>query len=179
MDAARFDALARTLGDGASRRMVLGGVLTTLGLGTLPAGETAKAKNRKQKLKRNQFGCVNVGGKCRGKDNNCCSGICNGKKPKKGERDKSKCAGHDAGACQAGQDTCAGTFFPCPNSNSQFARCVITTGNAPYCAGDVFCRSCARDADCPPEEFEAGAACIVCGDCAETTACATLRNFGG
>lgn len=179
MDAARFDALSRVLSGSASRRGFLGRVLTVLGLGTPPlAVGAAQRKHRKQKLQRNQFGCVNVGGKCRGKDGNCCSGICNGKKPKKGERDKSKCAGHDASTCLAGQDTCAGTFFPCPNSNSPFARCVITTGNAPYCAGDVTCRTCARDTDCPPEEFESGAACIVCSDCAETTACASLRTFG-
>ena len=174
MDATRFDALARIFGDQASRRVVLGGVLATLGR---EVARAAKQKHHKQKLQRNQFGCVNFGGKCRGNDVNCCSGICNGKKPKKGEKDKSKCAGHDASTCLAGQDTCAGPFFPCVSSRSPFARCVITTGNAPYCAGDVFCQSCARDTDCPPEKFESGAACIVCGDCAETTACASLRTF--
>jgi hypothetical protein len=174
MHATRIDALARTLGDHASRRMVLGGVLATLGRDVARA---ARNKNRKQQLKRNQFGCVNGGGKCRGKDGNCCSGICDGKKPKKGKKDKSTCVGHDASTCQPGQDTCAGTFFACPNSNSPFARCVITTGNAPYCAGDVTCRTCARDTDCPPAEFESGAACIVCAGCLETTACASLRTF--
>jgi hypothetical protein len=180
-DGEHVDALTRVLPGNASRGGVVAGALAALGLeALLPLGEAAKwKKQREQKLKRNQFGCVNVGGKCRGKDNNCCSGICNGKKPKKGERDKSTCAGHDAGVCQAGQDTCAGTVFPCPNSKSQFARCVTTTGNAPYCAGAMCSAGPARDADCPPEEFEAGAACILCGDCAETTACATLRNFGG
>jgi hypothetical protein len=177
MDGEHFDALARALTGNASRRGILGGGLAALGLGTLrPVVGTAR-KKRRRKLQRNAFGCVNVGGKCRGNDDNCCSGICDGKKPKRGEKDRSRCAGHDASTCQAGQDTCAGTFFPCPNSRSPFARCVITTGNAPYCAGDVFCRSCARDADCPLEEFETGAACIVCAGCPETTACATLRTF--
>jgi hypothetical protein len=174
MDATSLDTLARTLGNGASRRMVLGGVLAAFGL--LNAGSVARKKKRKP-LKRNQFGCVNVGAKCRGNDANCCSGICEGEKPKKRKKDRSRCAGHDARTCQAGQDTCAGPFFPCVSSRSATARCVITTGNAPYCAGDVFCRSCARDTDCSAEEFETGAACIVCASCPETTACATLRTF--
>ena len=85
-----------------------------LGLGTPSVvGAAKQRKQHRQKLKRNAFGCVNVGGKCRGKDGNCCSGICDGKKPKKGKKDTSRCAGHDASTCLAGQDTCAGTFFPC------------------------------------------------------------------
>jgi hypothetical protein len=179
LDPIRFDTLTRNFTGNASRRGILGTWLAVLGLGTLPpASGVTKQKNRKQKLQRNAFGCVNVGGKCRGNDGNCCSGICDGKKPKKGDKDRSRCAGHDASTCLAGQNTCAGTFFPCVSSRSPLAQCVITTGNASYCAGDVTCRSCARDTDCPPEEFEAGAACIVCGDCAETTACASLRTFG-
>jgi hypothetical protein len=174
MEASRFDTLARTLSDRTSRRVVLGGVLGALGVQVAGA---AKKKNRAQPLRRNQFGCVDVGGKCRGNDANCCSGICEGDKPKKRKKDRSRCAGHDASTCQAGQDTSAGPFFPCVSSRSATARCVITTGNAPYCAGDVFCRSCARDTDCSAEEFETGAACIVCASCPETTACATLRTF--
>jgi hypothetical protein len=172
MDAARFDALARTLGDGASRRMVLGGVLTTLGLGTLPAGETAKAKNRRQQLKRNQFGCVNVGGKCRGKASNCCSGICQGKKPKRGERDKSRCVGHDAATCLPGQTACDGTggFVPCTTSAGEAGDCYTTTGNAAYCSTSTACVSCRTDVDCRP----------FCGPQAACTPCAVgCEQTGG
>jgi hypothetical protein len=175
MDADPPGILARWLTQTPDRRLVLRGLV---GLGILStAGITLTDAKKRRKLVFNQFGCVNLGGKCRGNDANCCSGICEGKKPKKGKKDKSRCAGHDASTCQAGQDACAGEFVACASRRSEFARCVTTTGNAPYCAGDVFCRSCARDADCLQEDFESGAACIVCSDCPETTACATLRTF--
>jgi hypothetical protein len=178
MDAHRFDALARALAPATTRRRVLGGLLGVgTGGGAARPLDAATAKKRRRRVRRNAFGCVNVGGGCRGKDQHCCSGICRGKKPKPGQRDTSRCVGHDASTCAAGQDSCAGAFVPCANPRSASARCVVTTGKASYCAGDVFCRACARDADCPEEEFESGAACIVCGDCAESTACATLRTF--
>ena len=48
-------------------------------------------KKKNKKPKNNAFGCLNVGQACNGKNDKCCSGICDGKKPKKGKKDKSKC----------------------------------------------------------------------------------------
>ena len=59
MDVVRFDALTRTLGAGASRRGVLGGVLAALGLGALSAAGGAAKKKNKKKAKPNAFGCLN------------------------------------------------------------------------------------------------------------------------
>jgi hypothetical protein len=171
MDAARFDAWTRRRFGIAS-----GGALAAVV--SLISSDAARAGNGKNKPKKNKFGCVDVGDKCRGKDSLCCSGICKGKKPKRGKPDKSRCVGHHASTCQKGQDSCAGADIACTNSRSETARCVITTGKASYCAGDVFCQPCARDADCPEEQFESGAACIVCDECLTgNTACATLRTF--
>lgn len=165
MDVVRFDALTRTLGTGASRRRVLGGVLAALGLGALaPAGGVAKKKNRK-KAKPNAFGCLNVGQKCRGKDAKCCSGICQGKKPKKGKRDTSTCAPHNTGICR--QDSCSvGQNVPCNPANER-CLCVVTTGEANFCANftvpaEQLCRVCSKDRDCEVA-FGPGAACIVLG----------------
>lgn len=98
MDTDRFDHVSRACWQMLSRRHLA----SILGLAAvIPTLAKAKRK-RKKKLKRNGFGCVNVGGKCRGKDAACCSGICQGKKPKKGKKDTSRCTvcvGHLADAC--------------------------------------------------------------------------------
>jgi len=182
MNLMRFARLNRALTCILSRRALVrvhSGSLLGLAAARLPGEAKARKKKRtkrKRRLVLNTFGCVSVRGRCRGDDANCCSGRCIGRKPKPGEKDSSRCAGHDANICKLGQDTCAGEFIPCPNSSSPFARCVITTGEAPYCAGDVICQKCARDGDCS-EEFGSGSACIVCGDCPEETACATLETL--
>ena len=146
-------------------------------LAGLPDG--AAAKKRKKKLKRNEFGCVSVGGKCRGRDKNCCSGICREEKPKKGKKDKSRCVAHDAQGCEAGQieGFCGGTNVSCTTSNGNSGNCNTTTGNAGYCAdsGDCSAGPCKKDADCIPN-FGAGAACVLCDDalCVGGTGCASL-----
>ena len=178
MHADRFADLLRAFSAPSLRRRALIRLAATaLGVSvTLPSSRTI-AKKRKKEPQFNAFGCLDVGQPCGGKDQLCCSGSCKGKKPRRGKKDKRHCVGHDASTCLAGQDACAAELVSCESSHSPFARCVTTTGQAAYCAGDVFCRSCARDADCTKEEFESGAACIICSDCAENTACATLRTF--
>jgi hypothetical protein len=183
MDASRFDRLARSFGTGSSRRRLLrlGAVALGLGVAAGPAGEETLAK--KKKIKKNEFGCVNVGGKCRGKDNKCCSGICKGKKPKKGEKDKSKCQAHDTGVgCVAGQQSAfcrigsvlemgldsEGMEVPnCTTAAGVPGTCETTTGNAPYCVFTGECFSCSKDTDC---EGVCGpqAACVRCVGCDET-----------
>jgi hypothetical protein len=172
MDVVRFDALTRTLGAGASRRGILGGVLAALGLGALaPADGAAKKKNTK-KAKKNAFGCLNVGQQCRGKDRKCCSGICQGKKPKLGKRDRSKCVAHDESTCQPGQQAqeCGGAIgVLCTTTAGQPGQCSTTTGNAPYCFADGDCFPCKRDSDCEG----------VCGPQAACIQCATTCSGTG
>jgi hypothetical protein len=166
MDAMLFDRLTRLLIAGTSRRTLLRLATAALGLAVarVPATVGAKGKNKK-KPKLNEYGCVNVGGKCRGKDALCCSGICQGKKPKKGKRDKSKCVAHNASTCQAGQISCAGPPVACGDNGF----CLQTTGKASFCgAFSGACADCTKDTDCEATAGE-GAACIVCpGQCPDS-----------
>lgn len=166
MDGRRFDLLSRWLVSASSRRTTVralaAGALTA-GLGGLGlAAAAAKKKKRKNKLKKNEYGCVNVGGKCKGKDTNCCSGICQGKKPKKGKKDKSTCVAHNVLDCPAGADECAGGVA------CELGFCWQTTGQASFCGVGVNCVACKKDVECEPD-FGPGAACIVCADlCPQT-----------
>jgi hypothetical protein len=166
MDAARFDRLTRALSTASSRRrLLLRWTAAAVGAGMAGhASDLTFAKKKNKQLKRNGFGCVTVGGKCRGKDANCCSGICQGKKPKQGKKDKSRCLAHNTGACTL--DSCAvGTGVVCQLGQPN-CQCVLTTGAANFCGnftgGGQLCRSCSRDADCQ-SEFGPGAACVVLG----------------
>jgi hypothetical protein len=166
MDASRFDILARSLTDLSARRALVRG-LAALGLQAAGVPSGAGAKRRK-KPKRNAFGCLNVGQPCRGHGAKCCSGICQGKKPKKGDKDKSRCVAHDTGGCQAGQQGafCGGANVPCTTSTGSPGVCDTTTGNAGYCAFTTTCSRCSKDADCRPV-CGRGAACVKCATCIE------------
>jgi hypothetical protein len=162
-----FDTLTRSLTGIPIRRDVLRG-LAGLGIGLTtihsPVRADAKRKNKdrkRNKPKKNEFGCLDVGKKCNGKNQKCCSGICKGKRPKKGKKDKSKCIAHGTGGCQAGQDLCLGDDIPCGPPG---AFCYRTTGNASFCAELGFCMNCQKDTDCEPTHGP-GAACVVCVTC--------------
>jgi hypothetical protein len=167
-----FDAAVRQVATRLSRRG-LWGVATTVALGATtlwhPAGDARKRKKAK-KLQRNSFGCVDVGNACRGNSANCCSGICQGKKPKQGKTDTSVCVAHNVLECRAGQDACVQGFIPC-GTDPDFS-CFQTTGKAAFCGGNGGCAECRKDTDCEGE-FGPGAACTVCDElCPETgTAC--------
>jgi hypothetical protein len=172
MDFTRFDRWTRALTAATSRRTTLIGLaLGGFALASRPNSATAGKKSKK--LKRNAFGCVDVGNACRGKDGNCCSGICQGKKPKKGKKDTSRCIPHNVLGCQVEQDQCAGTPAQC--GSNPMGVCYRTTGNASYCGVMGACFECKTDADCEAAGgFGAGAACVVCAnECAPTggTAC--------
>jgi hypothetical protein len=177
MDAPRFDRWTRSLTGFASRRSVLGLVGAALGLAaTRFPGITAPKKKQKKKtskkLTRNSFGCVDVGKACRGNSDNCCSGICEGKKPKRGKKDKSRCVAHNVLGCQVEQDQCAGAPAQC--GSNPMGLCYRTTGNASYCGVLGACFACKTDADCEAAGgFFEGAACVICSECALTsgTAC--------
>ena len=160
MDASRFDRLTRSVATPASRRSVLAalGVAIT----ALPPTVGAK-KRRRRKVKRNEFGCVDVGGFCKN-GGQCCSGICAGNKGKR------KCRAHDAGTCQPGArsescDATGGGDVPCTTSlGFTGGFCETTTGGAGYCAIAGDCFPCTKDEEC--QGFcGTRAACIVCPDC--------------
>ena len=180
MDPRRFDDLVRTLpGVSAPRRRLLLGL--SAGLLAAPGWRTTtgKQKARKKQLQRNAFGCVDVGKACQGNNANCCSGICNGEKPKKGKRDTSRCAGHDASTCPSGLNPtfCGGTDVNCVTSALAPGACATTTGNAAFCFSSVRCLACKKDSDCTAN-CGAQAACVICADCASSggTACAGIGN---
>ncbi|MCA9879354.1 MAG: hypothetical protein KC442_16295 [Thermomicrobiales bacterium] len=159
-----------------SRRVALAGLAVLLPAWPMLNASDAEASKKKKKRKRrkkrkqnkkpetNDFGCLNVGQACNGNDDKCCSGICDGKKPKKGKKDTSRCVAHNVGSCQDAFDVCNGVPVMCGRA----AACFKTTGNAPFCAGgNSECRPCQRDSDCVTQGFGAGAACVVCNsECA-------------
>jgi hypothetical protein len=163
MDATRFDTLVRSFAAGSTRRAVLRATGAALGLRAGRRPDVARARKAKKKLKRNALGCVNVGKPCRGKDKHCCSGVCRGKPPKRGERDRSRCVAHGEGGCRPGQNLtgCGGQTVQCTSSTGGVGACRTTTGKAGYCAGDGQCRQCGKDADCRPF-CGPRAACVVC-----------------
>jgi hypothetical protein len=170
MDPTSIDIMARGLERRAPRRAALGvlgglaALLTRLGIVGIDA---RKNKKGKEKLKRNAFGCVNVGAGCRGKDANCCSGICQGKKPRKGQKDKSRCVAHNTGSCTPQRSLCVtGSAVSYCTPGEFDAVCVATTGNAGYCASNVGltadnCRVCRTDPECEAAGFPAGSACVI------------------
>ena len=161
MKPAHFDRLTQMVNGGASRRGLLRGLAAAAGLVALHApGATAGKRRKKEKLKRNSYGCVDVGKSCRGKDSACCSGICQGKKPKKGEKDRSRCVAHHVLGCQADQDFCAGSIVMCGTNGT----CVRTTGKASICGAGGPCVACRKDKDCEAD-YGPGAACTVCPNC--------------
>jgi hypothetical protein len=189
MHTSRLAAMTRSITVLPSRRDVLHGLAgggLGLALRRTPGAAGAKKnhqhKHKKPKLERNDFGCVDVGSKCAGNDANCCSGVCEGKKPKKGKKDTSVCVAHDnAGICFPDTDSCTiGEILHCDLDNPN-CLCARTTGNGGFC-GDFtggavsLCRECSRDTDCQ-DEFGPGAACVVlqgvCTSCPDTgrTAC--------
>jgi hypothetical protein len=163
LDANRFDALARSLEDGFPRRAALGAalgagfasLLSRFGADEADAKQKRKKRKRKKKIKKNAFGCVNVGNVCKN-SGQCCSGICQGKKGKK------KCKAHNALDCPIGADTCL-EQIECGSTG----ECFLTTGAGSFCGltSPTECVVCAKDADCEALGFGVGAACAICNGC--------------
>jgi hypothetical protein len=172
MDPSHFDRATKQLVRAATRRQALASLGAGVCAFVLPTGASAR-KRRKKKPTVNRFGCLNVGRPCRGNDRQCCSGICRGKTPKPGEKDKSRCVPHDTGGCRAGQSrtVCGGLDEACTSKTGETGRCETTTGNAGYCEVTGSCFPCKRDADCRPF-CGPQAACIQCAQgCSPLTAC--------
>jgi hypothetical protein len=176
-----FDVLTRSLTSIPSRRHLLRG-LAGLGLGLSAARFTGvveakkKRKHKPKKPKPNAFGCLEVGDACKNADQ-CCSGVCDGKKGKK------RCRAHDSGTCnQTIQAFCAPDNPTISLCNSASCVCVRTTAGSNFCTstqGGVQCADCSKDADCEALGFLPGSACLpwsegqCADDCGETgMACA-------
>lgn len=160
MEHDRFDHIARAFSARPSRRTLAG--IVSLGAFGLAAGsqvEDAGAKKKKKKVKKNEFGCIDVGKFCKNAGQ-CCSGICQGKKGKK------KCKAHGESTCVSGQAEtgCGGTSVICQTSSGAEGQCNTTTGKAGYCVADGLCFACKKDADCVAQ-CGVDAACIQCADC--------------
>lgn len=133
-----------------------------------PAHITASKKQKKRKKPPlNAYGCLNVGQRCRGNSDRCCSGICDGKKPKRGKRDRSRCVAHDIGPCTAEDDKCINPPGPTCNPAKPFSQCYRTTGAASFCGDSSVggCIDCRKDADCVEFGFGERSACVVCESC--------------
>ncbi len=164
MDAHPFDAAIRARSTTATRRGVFG--LAAV-LAALAPAIRAPAKPAR-KPRRNAFGCVDVGKPCRGKDRSCCSGICSGPKPKKGGKDRSRCAAHHEGGCTPSRSLCStGSAASYCRPGDPTAVCVATTGKAGFCASnaglvpEVNCRACRTDRQCEGFGFPPGSACVI------------------
>jgi hypothetical protein len=173
MNPFRFNRLTCIVAQRTSRRALIAapGFLGITIPGLAGAKEKHKRKSKKKRIRRNGFGCVNVGGFCKNSDQ-CCSGFCRGKKGKK------KCKAHGQSTCQAGQtvEDCGGVEVECTTTTGADGACTTTTGNAAYCFSRGDCFPCAKDADCEVV-CGPGAACIVCAGCASrelVTACVGL-----
>lgn len=191
MDETRFDGLTRSLA--RSRRSLLGAAIALAGgpLTLLSAEAKKKRKKKKRKPKKpqpNAFGCLNVSQPCNGDSTKCCSGICEGTKPRKGKPDKSRCMAHDTSICTAETEICSTGMNKLCDANNGQCGCVLTTGDAGFCgdfsenSGSDLCRKCSQDTDCQ-EEFGPGAACVVFGGVCESycpqtggTACVPACN---
>jgi hypothetical protein len=193
MDAKHFDDVARQFAHATVHRRLLAGLAMSPFAGFLAARQAVdvvakKKRRKKRKTKKpqpNEYGCLDVGKPCNGDGDMCCSGICEGTKPKKGKKDTSRCVAHDTGGCQAGvrQQSCSATPVPdirCTTSTGNpEGYCNTTTGNAAYCVFDADCFPCRKDADC--QAFcGPRAACIRCDSCPETggTSCAHPHTGG-
>jgi hypothetical protein len=88
-----------------------------------------------------------------GRSAKCCSGICQGKKPKKGKQDRSTCVALDASIWAANADSSISDVTVACNPRNPNCFCVLTTGNAGVCGQftggpDGHCRVRAKNTDC-------------------------------
>ena len=157
MDGHGFDLLTKRLALLTTRRQGFRTVLAGAGVAGLLGLETEDAA----------AACGGAGKRCK-KGNQCCSGICQGKKPKKGKKDRSVCVAHHEDICTAAHRACTGDPRPNCNPDHPQATCFRTTGQAGYCGLDVIpaCIPCRKDTDCH-EPLGEGSACVVCSACPE------------
>jgi hypothetical protein len=176
MDQHRYHALTRTLTCLPSRRDVLRGLTgVALGLGVARLPEAAHARKKRKRKRRdkkatpNAFGCLSVGKPCKNADQ-CCAGICEGKKGKR------TCRAHGTGTCNQKVEGLCTSLNPASLlcNNSPTCVCFGTTADSRFCvdaiasSGTDVCTDCKKDADCEALGFPAGSACVptFTGGCA-------------
>lgn len=170
MDQHRLPSLTRSLTRAPSRRDVVRGLASAgLALGVARISSIADAKKqrkrkRPKKAKPNAFGCRSVGVACQNAEQ-CCSGICQGK----------KCRAHGTGTCRQDKPGyCASVPDDYPYVACQAnCGCFRTTAGSNFCSrgvatGGEQCTDCKKDADCIALGYPAGSACaptqgINCG----------------
>lgn len=177
--------LPRPLTSLPSRRDLLRGLAAaglSLGMLQLPDAAAKKKRKRKRKPKKskpNAFGCLSVGAICKNADQ-CCAGICTGKKGKR------KCRAHGAELCTQGVEGVCLAVNPQATTcnNRPDCACFTTTAGSNYCAelfcsfaGCSACADCQKDADCVALGFPPEAACapvsrgLCAGICETGMAC--------
>jgi hypothetical protein len=157
VDSYQFDDLMRSL---ASSRRSLVAVVTAIAASwqSLPDVQARKRNRKRGKARPNAYGCLSVGAACKSADQ-CCSGICEGKKGKR------TCRAHGTATCdQRAPGFCTSsnpvTTF-CGNTNA--CACFRTTAGSNFCGTDVApgaCAECKKDADCAALGFPIGFACV-------------------
>ena len=162
MEAQRFDTFARLMVRPAARRRLLFGLAAGPFLGLIAArlaDDTEAKKKRKRKKRKdkkpqpNEFGCLEVGQSCKNADQ-CCSGICEGK----------KCRAHHTGTCiQDSPGACTAenpAALKCNNAGG--CLCFGTTAGSLACVYAVaeICAECTRDPDCEALGFPPGSVCV-------------------
>jgi hypothetical protein len=169
MDPFHFDRLARWLGTASPRRRLLGGLaasalgLVATGLPEVEAKKKHKHKRKPKPAQPNEFGCISVGDACTNAEQ-CCSGICEGKKGKK------LCIAHGEGTCDQEADgfcEAEDTTQTVCNDNPACA-CIRTTAGSKFCFGPgTDCADCQTDTDCEALGFPPGSACapVATGNC--------------
>jgi hypothetical protein len=188
LDVREFDSFAQWFVHRLNRRTILGwlrGMVLTAGATGLPTEVVAKQRSQPASL--NQFGCIDVGQKCRGQCALCCSGVFTGKKPKKGKKDNRTCIAHGAGICTPALNFCVAqnAIDSLCNLPSTSATCFLTTGNAGFCGEAtgfnplLNCRLCSTDKDCESFGFPVGSACtIIQGNPGCDNVCAATQGRG-
>lgn len=122
MDAARFDALARSLQRLAPRRVALaalgGGLSALLAITSIPDAEAGKKKGKKKK-------------KCKKKCNECQT--CNKKKGKCQAKPNGTACSIGGATCQSGACVCEAGFFPCNGECIEENLCCVDAD----CGGEI------------------------------------------
>jgi hypothetical protein len=153
------------------------------GLLASPTGDAKRKHKHKAKAKKakpNEFGCLSVGKACKS-DDQCCTGICEGKQDK-------KCRAHDTGTCdQKADDFCAAPSQDTLCNGSPTCACVRTTAGSTFCvdtsSGASACADCQNDANCEALGFPPGSACapftegVCAGMCEGDMACVVPCGF--
>ena len=145
METTRFDRLAITVGQRATRRAMVS-LIAALGLAGLVREEVAAA-------------CLDNDQRCGGTRGTCCSGRC---VRKSGTRKKFCKPAAGQGTCTVEQDRCV-TFTGTCNGNAD-CSCAITRRGQSFCRGIGLCTRCKGDAKCV-RLMGSGSKCVRCPTC--------------